>query len=97
MTVYLKLFMFAKVLFRALALKALDQRLANTSSPVGSTSSNAASQAARPPSVTQSRSEGTSPPTTTTTTTNANGRAHDRKKSVGEADVGETITKSESR
>ncbi|KAF5352652.1 hypothetical protein D9756_005977 [Leucocoprinus leucothites] len=79
---------------RALALKALDQRLANTSAPTGPSSSNAASQVARPLPVAQSKSEDTSP--STGASPNTNGRAHDRKKSVSEGD-GEVMVKSESR
>jgi hypothetical protein len=65
---------------RAMALKALDQRLANNSSPVGSHSTNAApSQSRSPPSV--ARIEGvTSPPTL------PNGRGIERSKSVSESD-----------
>ncbi|XP_006454080.1 hypothetical protein AGABI2DRAFT_189397 [Agaricus bisporus var. bisporus H97] len=80
---------------RALALKALDQRLANTSSPVGSTSTNTAPQAAHTQSVSQSRSDGASP--SDGPTTNTNGRPHDREKHASEADGGENLTKSESQ
>jgi len=78
---------------RALALKALDQRLANTSSPVGSTSSNVTPQVPRPPPVAQSRSEGTN---SSTSSPIANGRVHDRTKSISEGDIGESTKKPDS-
>lgn len=79
---------------RALALKALDQRLANTS-PVGSASSNNSPQMAPPPSVSQSRSEGSGP--TAATSPNPNGRTHDRKKSIGEGDISDSMKKADTR
>lgn len=79
---------------RALALKALDQHLANTS-PAASSSSNITSQAPRPPTISQSKSENTSP--STGASPHANGHAHDRKKSVSEGDGGEAVAKSESQ
>ncbi|KIM47757.1 hypothetical protein M413DRAFT_439425 [Hebeloma cylindrosporum] len=65
---------------RAMALKALDQRLANNSSPVGSHSTNAVpSQSRSPP--TAARTEGvTSPPPP------PNGRGIERSKSATDAD-----------
>ncbi|KDR85454.1 hypothetical protein GALMADRAFT_261155 [Galerina marginata CBS 339.88] len=65
---------------RAMALKALDQRLANSSSPVGSQSTNTApSQARPPPTLARTDSGVASPPP-------PNGRAPDRSKSTSESD-----------
>lgn len=67
-------------LFRAMALKALDQRLANTASPVGSHSANPApSQSRQPPTIARSESGGSS------TSQPTNGRP-DRSKSLSESD-----------
>jgi len=78
--------------FRALALKALDQHLANAS-PVASSSSNIAFQAPRLPPVSQPKYESTSP--STNASPNANGYAHDHERSVNDGN-GEAMVKSES-
>ncbi|CAK5280595.1 unnamed protein product [Mycena citricolor] len=76
---------------RAMALKALDQRMANNASPAptGSTNGAASSQIPRAPPVAPSRSDGTaanaSPPV-----------VHERSKSVNELDIGDTPSRSDS-
>ena len=80
--------------FRALALKALDQHLANAS-PIASSSSNIALQAPRLPPVSQPKYESISP--SANASPNANGYAHDPKKSVSDGNGGEAMVKSESQ
>ncbi|KAF9486292.1 DUF1751-domain-containing protein [Pholiota conissans] len=68
---------------RAMALKALDQRLANSSSPVGSNSTNTSSGQARPApasSLTRSESVGASP------SPPPNGRSVERSKSANDSE-----------
>jgi len=79
--------------FRALALKALDQHIANAS-PVASSSSNIAFQAPRLPPVSQPKYESISP--SANASPNANGYTHDHKKSVSEGN-GEAMAKPESQ
>ena len=78
-------------IFRALALKALDQRLANAAAPPPvpkASPHNSRDQVSSPPSA---RSHS---PIASTSTGTGMGRPHERSKSIGEMDLGEATTSS---
>ncbi|KAJ7161399.1 eukaryotic integral membrane protein-domain-containing protein [Mycena crocata] len=79
---------------RAMALKALDQRLANTAAPAASSSHGTSPPKAprAPPPVAAVRSDGASMPSSPPAP-----RVNERSKSVGEIDIGDTKTRSDSR
>ena len=82
-------FVYFNCIFRAIALKALDQRLANAAAPPPApkvSSHNSRDQAMSPSSARSSS------PVASTSTGTGLGRPHERSKSIGEMDLGEATT-----
>ncbi|KAJ7631144.1 putative PDUPA2 [Roridomyces roridus] len=78
---------------RAMALKALDQRMANSTTPVAPNGSSPPPAPRAPPPAAASRSDSVAMPSSPPTPP----RANERSKSVGEVDIGDVPSKSDSR